>query len=375
VQGKRVLFVGLGDLGSQVFDEFVRVPGNHRFLVCGRNLDYLRLRTNVSIFTAMQLGLYPDVTCVFMDVRDVDQTAETISRFEPDIIFCAVTMQPWLHITRLPKPNFERLYQAQVGPWLPLTLAPVYKLMQAMQQTALVVKVINASFPDVIHPVLRRAGLSPTTGIGNLANNIPALRKSIALKLHEPVEQVKVRFFAEHYVSHKISRVGNAGGAPFHLTALVDGKDVTHLLDMETVFELLPTTFKRSVIGARQLLTSASATVVFEGLANDTNIITHVPGPNGLPGGYPVRVNAQGVEVVLPESLTFEQSIRLNEDGMNFDGIERIDDDGTVYFAEQNMAILKETLGYECRRMPLSEVEEWANELQAKYRAFASAWG
>ncbi|HYU75225.1 MAG TPA: hypothetical protein VEL31_21360 [Ktedonobacteraceae bacterium] len=31
------------------------------------------------------------------------------------------------------------------------------------------------------------------------------------------------------------------------------------------------------------------------------------------------------------------------------------------------MSILKEVLGYECRRMPLAEVEQWARELRAKY--------
>src|SRR5260221_6257324 len=33
---KRILFIGFGNLGKQVFDEFVRVPGNHHFLVGGR---------------------------------------------------------------------------------------------------------------------------------------------------------------------------------------------------------------------------------------------------------------------------------------------------------------------------------------------------
>jgi hypothetical protein len=56
---------------------------------------------------------------------------------------------------------------------------------------------------------------------------------------------------------------------------------------------------------------------------------------------------------------------------MRFDGIERIESDGTVYFAEKNMAILKETLGYECKRLPLSEVEYRARELYAKYQEFA----
>jgi len=36
------------------------------------------------------------------------------------------------------------------------------------------------------------------------------------------------------------------------------------------------------------------------------------------------------------------------------------------------MMPLKEVLGYECRRMPLAEVEQRARELRAKYLAFAS---
>ena len=81
-----------------------------------------------------------------------------------------------------------------------------------------------------------------------------------------------------------------------------------------------------------------------------------------------------GIEVVLPQGLTFEQAIRINQEGQRLDGIERIESDGTVYFADKNMAILKETLGYECKRMPLSEVEYWAKELRTKYVDFASRY-
>jgi hypothetical protein len=65
--------------------------------------------------------------------------------------------------------------------------------------------------------------------------------------------------------------------------------------------------------------------------------------------------------------MTLEQAIRINEEGQRLDGIERIEEDGTVYFAERNMAILKETLGYECRRMALSDVERRADELRARF--------
>jgi hypothetical protein len=366
---KRILFVGLGNLGMQVFDEFACVPGNHHFLVGGRNLEYVQQRTTLSFLSALQRGRYPRISCTHLDLDNVEQTAETIAHFAPDIIFCAVTTQPWLRITALPKHLFERLYQAQVGPWLPLTLTPVYKLMQAVRHTGLSIKVINASYPDVINAVLAQVFLSPTTGIGNIANNIPALRASVALKLGRPLEQVEVRFFAAYSLNHRISRQGNAGGIPFHLTVLVNGEDQTQLLDLETVFDLLPTRFNRSVKGGNQLITAASATVVFQSMVNNIETITHVPGPNGLPGGYPVSVNENGVEVLLPSGLSLEAAIHINKEGLRFDGIEHIEKDGTVFFTERNMAPLKELLGYECRRMPLDEVEQWAQELRAKYLA------
>ena len=371
MKGKRILFVGLGELGSQIFDLFVRIPGKHTFLVSGRNEHYLHERTNLSILAATQLGFNPDVSCTHLDLQNIEQTAHTIEHFQPDIIFCAATLQRWGIISALPKPFSEKLYMAQMGPWLPMHLTLVYKLMQAVKQTGQTIKVINASFPDVVNAVLSKVNLTPTTGVGDIANNIPALRKSIALKLNKPLEQVEVRFFAQRFLSYRISRIGNAGEAPFHLVALVDGNDVTHLLDMETIFDLLPTKFKRMGGTPGQLMTAASATIVFEGLMNNTKTLTHVPGPNGLPGGYPVIVSEEGVEIVLPEGLTINDAIRINEDDMKFDGVEHIDSDGTVHFTEKNMAILKETLGYECKRMPLSEVEYRARELYAKYQEFA----
>jgi len=367
----KVLFVGLGALGSLVFDMFVRIPGKHHFLVGGRNQIYLRQRTNLSVLVATQLGLYPDVSCTHIDLQNIDQTADTISHFQPDIIFCAITFQPWMVIASLPKPFYEQLYQAQLGPWLPLHLTPVYKLMQAIQKTGLSPKVINATYPDVIHPVLNKIGLTPTTGIGDLANNIPALRKSIALKLSEPLEQIEIRFVAQHQVSYRISRQGHADSVPFHLTALVRGQDVTHLLNMEKIFDLLPTTLKRSGGPIGNLMTAASATTIFEGMVHNTNQVTHAPGPNGLPGGYPIKVSKEGVTIVLPKSLSIEQAIHINEIGQRFDGIEKIDKNGTVHFAEKEMSILREMLGYECMQMPIAESEQRAEELKAKYDIFA----
>lgn len=173
------------------------------------------------------------------------------------------------------------------------------------------------------------------------------------------------------YLSYQMSRVGNVGGAPFHLTAFVNGEDLTHLVDRETVFDLLPTLYKRPGGAIGRMMTAASAMVVFEAMLRNIETITHVPGPNGLPGGYPVRVSSQGVAVTLPDGLTLQEAIRLNEAGLDFDGIEQIDEQGTTYFTEKGMAIFREVLGYKCKSMPLAETEQRAKELQAKYAILA----
>ncbi|NEQ67440.1 MAG: hypothetical protein F6K21_18410 [Symploca sp. SIO2D2] len=374
MEPKRIMLIGLGHVGAHVLDMILRTHLTHKILVAGRNQQYLHQRTNLSALSAIQLGFYPDVNYTELDVQNIEQTAHTISIFKPDIIFSSVSLQSWWVITKLPKPVFESLDEAQLGPWLPMHLTLVYKLMQAVKQTGLNIKVINASYPDVVNPILNKVGLSPTIGIGNVANVIPGLRSSIALKLDKSLEDVEIRLFAHHYVSHRLSHLGNAGGAPFHLTALVNGENLTKLLDLNTVFELLTTKFKRLGGLDGMLITAASATTVINAMANNTGKIIHAPAPNGLPGGYPVRVNAQGGEVILPDDLTLDKAIRLNEEGQRFDGIDKIEEDGTVYFTDKEMNIMKYMLGYECRKMTLLESEDIANTLRIKYIEFAKKY-
>ncbi len=330
----RVLFVGLGSLGSQIFDLLVRVPGRLSFLVGGRDLEYLKQRINLSFFAAAQLGSHPNVSWAFMDLWNVEQTAETITRFRPDIIFCAATLQRTEAIYHLPASVSEQLAAAQLGPRLPLHLTLIYKLMQAVKMTRLTITVLNAVYPDVVGPVLHRVGLAPTTGIGDLANNSPALRQSIALHLDMPIEHVGVRQIMARYVSYWLVR-RPLEDVPYHLTALVDNEEPLSSLDLRTIARPLLTSLKRSGGVPGLLMTAASATLVFDGIVNNTGVVTHAPGPNGLLGGYPVKIDAQGIEVVLPPHVSLEAALQINEAGLRLDGIQKIEDDGTVYDESQ----------------------------------------
>ncbi len=365
----RLLFVGLGNLGSQIFDLFaLRAKAGDQVLIAGRNLDYLRERANWTASAALQLSTSIKVATTFMDVLNIDQTAQTISSFKPDMIFSSVSLLPSASISQLPPPLFDKLVKANGGPWLPTTLAPVHKLMRAVQQTGLKTIVLNGGTPDNSHEVLQKIGLAPASGFGNIALVIPPLKKAIAEYIQRPLEQIEILFFAHAYVVQSLRR-GTVGGAPFHITISVNGEDVTAQLDLPSLFSDLPLTLEHEYT---QLATAASAVGLLDMLTVGTPSVMHVPGPDGLPGGYPVRMSERGLEIVLPQGFTREEAIRINQEGQRLDGVERIDDDGTVHFVERNMAILKETLGYECLSMTLAEVEERAKELHVRFLALAS---
>ena len=366
-----IMLIGLGDLGGHVLEMLVRVPGNRRIITADTNEDWGYRKTNIAAFGASQLGFYPEVEFTKIDLYDVEQTTKTILKFKPEIIYSAVSLQSWWVINTLPKEVFDRLDKARFGPWLPMQLTLVYKLMQAVKNTGLDVPVINSSFPDGVHPILAKVGLAPTIGIGNVANPVPAIRSSIAYRLGRPMKDITVFFVAQHYVSHYLPRFGTAGGAPYYLKVIVDGRDVTKELDVNEVFKEIPTRFRRPGGRDGQILTASSAAGIILAMADDTGSFMHAPAPSGLPGGYPVRIGAEGGKVVLPSDLTLEEAIRINEEGQRFDGIEKIDEDGTVHFTANSVAIVREMIGYDCKVMKLNETEERSKELGSKFKEFA----
>ncbi|GHO55868.1 hypothetical protein KSB_43430 [Ktedonobacter robiniae] len=60
-------------------------------------------------------------------------------------------------------------------------------------------------------------------------------------------------------------------------------------------------------------------------------------------------------------------ALQINQAGLYLDGIEDVEEDGTVVFTDEAMMFYRDIFGYECKRLPLSEVEERAMELQERY--------
>ncbi|MGI5403703.1 hypothetical protein ACQEVG_30470 [Streptomyces sp. CA-135486] len=367
-----IMLVGMGDLSAKVLNMLLSDPATNRVVLAGRDTETIRRRGNLALFTSTNLGEHGTVKTVHVDLRDVDATAETLARVRPDIIFMGGSLQSWRIITALPKEVFEELDEAQFGPWLPMHLTLNHLLMQAVRDAGIDAKVVNAAFPDAVGPVLGKVGLAPTIGAGNVANIVPALTLGAAHLLNTHPSMVELRLTAQHYFSHYVPRFGDAGQGAYHLAVTVAGQPGTAEVHHGALFAQLDNRLKRLGGIDGQLLTASSAVRVLKGLATDSGVLAHAPAPDGLPGGYPVRVHRGGGTLDLPDGLGQDKAIRINEECQRADGIDRIDDDGTVHFTEPEMAVMKRLLGYECLSMKLGDASEWADELALKYRAFAA---
>jgi hypothetical protein len=367
-----VMIIGLGDLGGTVLEFLARVPNIPKIVTADINEEWGVRKTNSAIAGAFQFGLYPEIEFVQLDAFDIDRTAKVLKEIEPTIIYNSMTLQSWWVITQLPHDAYKAIDEARYAPWYPMHAVPAYKLMQAVKKSGINTHVVNAAFPDLVNPALHKIGLSPTVGIGNVDNLVCSLRIIAGKMFNAPLRAVTVYLVAPHFISYYATRFGNVGGAPYYLKVIVDDKDVTSKIDRDKFFAEVVTVGRRPGGTQAHPVVASSVCRIILGILFDTKELGHAPGPNGLPGGYPVKLSAGGVEVFLPEGLALDEAIRINNEGQIFEGVESIEKDGTVVLTDKSAGIFRKLLDFDCKVYTFKDCEAKAKELDEKFKKWAA---
>ena len=101
-------------------------------------------------------------------------------------------------------------------------------------------------------------------------------------------------------------------------------------------------------------------------LIGDHEARTHVSGPLGLPGGYPAIISPDGIELDLPPEINRATAVDLNTQAARWDGIERIEDDGTVIYTDRARDAMGE-LGLVDPDVHFDDIAEHADQLSDLY--------
>lgn len=314
-----------------------------------------------SLHIAHSFGHYPDLSFQKIDLFDIEGTAEILSELRPKVICNLASLGSWWVTRLLPDDEYKKI--GPIGPWLPNHLTLALKLMKAIKKSGVDIKVVNGAFPDATNVVLGKLGMAPVCGGGNMDLGIFRFKRIIARDMKVPYSSVKI-YGVGHHGTFYTKRMD----APFWVKILVDGEDVTNKYPntkLKDIYAEAGYAASAQYAGALvdQMRTAASFLKNTLAVYYNTNQeMECVPGPNGLPGSYPCRLGEKGAEVFVPD-IGVEEAVKINEAGGQFDGIERIKNDGTVVYMDENVEYMREVVGYECKELKPSESEERAREL------------
>lgn len=377
---RKVLVVGLGGVGGYALHLLARYPGIKLIGADVRQEFARRKVSNVYYDIFFQEGVLPDIEHKRVDLNDIEGTAEILKETQPDVILNQTTMHSWWVVHHIPEKIRLRVSGtypgAGLGPWTPVHLTLTYKLMQAVHKAKIDTHVVNGSLSDCVNCVLSKVGLAPTVGMGNLALLEPMVMRIVSDKLRVPVGNVSVSMIGHHAMVMPIWEEGSAVNVPHYLKIRVFDKDVTDKFDVEKDIwaEAPKYVGPKPLWGTQQEYIASCVTRNVLAILFDTGQIVHAPGPEGLPGGYPVRLNAEGAEVVIPDGLSREEAITINQEAQKYDGIEEIRKDGTIVCTDHVAKIMDEALGYNCKELKVEECEKKATELIVAYSRLSAKY-
>lgn len=158
---------------------------------------------------------------------------------------------------------------------------------------------INCGFPDVVNGMIADMDFKVLSGTGNVAilSNVFAGAKGIS-------DQSRVQVIA-HYQNLAAWRKPaseRVGTRPCRV--FIDGQEIG---DVFKEFESVKLTTEPAIE-----ISGASGVTLIAAYAANKPWIGHVPGPNGLPGGYPVKLQDKILSLNLPDSVSEQDAIAWN---------------------------------------------------------------
>ncbi|WP_194905261.1 potassium transporter TrkA [Catenulispora rubra] len=236
---------------------------------------------------------------------------DVLRELRPDGVFlCASRQSPWERTTD-PSPWTEFVQHAGYGVTVPLQAQFALAVGRAVDRLGARGEsggrgrapwFVNACLPDIVNPLITALDVPVLCGIGNVAILAAFLQAATGAP-----DQKELKLLAHHY----------------HLHAPHDPAEEALAWQGETA---LPEVGALLAAGRRverrelNQVTGLGAATLITDLLTGAERATHLPGPAGLPGGYPVLVRDGEVSLRLPAELDREAAIAANRRASALDG-------------------------------------------------------
>ena len=305
---KNILIIGFGDLAYRLVSLLVAVDQVGTIFIAARNVIKAKEQTKMLRLAGKTIEI---LSCNALLKEDLEKAIQVANPYI--IIQSGAFISPWQIYQR-------RAIDIKLKPFdfwglqLPFQALIPFQLMQVVKQIGFEGHVINASYPDGVNSFLTTANLQPLCGIGNVGM-IAHCISSRYYKAHpEAIVGKPVSVIAHHlHVKSVLMNTLPAERWP-NPKAWIGIESVDHL-------SYSPPSIKK---WSREIntLTAISSIDVINALFDEyTKKICSIPGPFGLPGGYPCCVSSTGLQLSLPEEISNREAIELNIKAAHFEGL------------------------------------------------------
>ncbi|MEU3064677.1 hypothetical protein AB0P12_26355 [Streptomyces subrutilus] len=307
-----VAVVGTGAFASALVRALARRAHPLRLHVLGRDPGRARHLADLAGDHAFLAGARTTCAAGPLDPHDPDRARHLLGALRPDVLVIAGSEQSPAEARTTPSAWTDLLARAGFGLTLALQSSAAVRLATACAEASPGTGIVNACFPDAVNPLLHARGLPVACGLGNVATLASALAARLAL----PDERA-LHLLAHHAHLHAPPRPDDDA------RGWLDGAPLTDLRGLLAPVRSRPRHHLNEVgaaAGAAAVAALAGAGPAHTG---------HLPGPRGLPGGYPVTVDHRSVALRLPEGVSPDRAVEWNLRRAELDGVV-VGTDGTV---------------------------------------------
>ena len=269
-------------------------------------------------------------------------TPAVLAALRPDVLVCCASdHSPYERLAR-PSAWTDLVARSGFGVTLPLQAGLVSTLARSLAAACPDAVLVNGCLPDVVNPLLASLGLPVLCGIGNVATLAACLRAATG-----PADLAVLGHHAQ------LAETG------VEVRAWVGGAPVSGVTELLRPYRALPRRELNAVGGhaAARLLVA---------LTDGTELGTSLPGPGGLPGGYPVRVAGRRIEPDLPAGVDLAEAVAWNLLAGAPDGVEV--SGGRVRHSARTASALADHLPELADGWPVDALDEAGHRLRALRR-------
>jgi hypothetical protein len=319
--GRSVAVIGTGAFATDLCRNLAAIPASPvTVYVVGRNRDAAAAICDTARAAAAVAGAPVTLCPVFHPLGPAVDFRALLAELRPGTVVVCASCQSPAEIRHGDNEWSRLVRQAGFGVTIPLQAALAARVAAACAALDPPPAMINACFPDAVNATLRAQGWPVLCGLGNVASLADVA--ATALGIAEPR---RLKLLAHH------AHLRTPGDPSLEARCWLDDEpypDLPRLLAEA-----------RGTPGHLNARGAAAAARLVAALLDGDVFVGHVPGPAGLPGGYPVEIDGQSIALRLPPGVRADAAVRWNERVSVLDGV-TVDTTGTVRLTERAIELL-----------------------------------